>query len=58
MTALDVKSISYEPAAHFKFRFGILPEKKRPDEDRNIEELLGRVEKKIGRAITDILEMK
>ena len=58
MANLEIKGIYYEPASDFKFKFGTLHENKQPVEDIKIEELLERVEKKIGRSITDLLEMK
>lgn len=48
--------ISYEPAG--KFKFGNLMENKVPYEDRKIESLLERVEKKIGHRISSILDTR
>jgi hypothetical protein len=58
MANLEIKGIYYEPAQNFKFKFSTLPESQEPVEDRKIEELLERVEKKIGRTIKEILDLK
>lgn len=58
MKTLDAKGISYEPATNFKFKFGTLTGNRLPFDDRKIEDLLDRVEKKIGLVIAGNLGMK
>jgi hypothetical protein len=50
MTTFFTKVISYKPAGKFRYKFGALLEKAAPFKQEKVEELLERIERRIGKA--------